>query len=228
MTKLVLYAGLLLSIAATRPGQAQQVTAPAADTVGHEMFTYAKGTDRYYLGTLVKANGMQLPAYLPTRHTGFKGRISYFLPPLSAANGLQHRRSINVKKIKRMEVRGRSYESIVLNGKPIDILAVQLLDGPVTLATIALARAIPIPIPLGVGLPLPIVGIPLSDNNLWYLRRNDEWTQIRRAKFAIALSAYLADEPVLAAKIARQEANYGYRNMPVIIAEYNELRRQKQ
>lgn len=215
-------------MAATQTGQAQQVPAPAADTVGHEMFTYAKGTDRYYLGTLVKADGMQLPAYLPTQRLGFRGRISYFLPPLTAANELQHRRSINVKKIKRMEVKGRSYESIVLHGKPIDILAVQLLDGPVTLATIAIARAIPIPIPLGVGLPLPIIGIPLSDNNLWYLRRNNDWTQIRRAKFATTLSAYLADEPELAAKIARQEANYLYLNMPVIIAAYNELRRQKQ
>lgn len=156
--KLVLCTALFLSLAA-RTGWAQQATAPAADTAGYEAFTYAKGADRYYLGILPKADGTQVPAYPPTRHVGYKGRITYFLPSLSVTDA-RRRRSINVKKIKRMEVRGRSCESIALNGKPIDVLAVQLLDGLVTLATIALAQAIPIPIPLGIGLPLLVVGIP--------------------------------------------------------------------
>jgi hypothetical protein len=227
MTKLVLCAGLLLSMAITRMSQAQQVTALAADTAGHNIFTYAKGTDRYYLGTLTKADGTQLSAYLPTQRIGYKGRFSYFLPPLSIANELRHRRSINVKKVKQMEVRGHSYEAVLLNGKPIDVLAVKLLEGPITLATIAMARAIPVPIPLGAGLPMPIVGIPLSNLNLWYLRRNEGWIQIRRANFATTLSAYLSDEPELAAKIARQEPNYSYINMPSIISEYNTLRSRK-
>lgn len=226
MLKLLFCVGLVMSAAAARPAWAQQPAAPAADTVGREKFTYAKGTNRYYWGTLTKADGTQVPAYLPTRHVGYAGRITYFLPPLSVTNELRNRHGINIKEMQAITVRGRQYESIRLNGKPIDILAVRLLDGPVTLATYAEARAIPLPIPLGAGLPMPIAGFRISDKNHWYLRRDGAWTEIGRADFATALSAYLADAPELAAKVARQEPNYLHLNTPAIIAKYNQLKQQ--
>ena len=44
------------------------------------------------------------------------------------------------------------------------------------------------------------------------------------ANFAATMSAYLFDNPELAAKVAQQEPNYLHQNTPSIITEYNQAK----
>lgn len=212
---------LILSAALALPSQAQPApNATPADTAGYVKGGYHKFTDRFYLGTLTKADGTEIQAYLPSTRTGYERLIDYF-PPLLVKGEMRHRHTLKMKALRGMTVHGRVYETVQKKGKNTKIMALHLLDGPISLSTYAEPRVIPIPIPLGVGVAMPILGIPISDKNHWYLRRNGVCTEMTRAGFAELMSAYLFDNPELAAKVARREPGYAHRNTPTIIAEYN-------
>jgi hypothetical protein len=209
------------SIAAALPGVAQQTLPSAAsDTTGHMRYSYGRRPDRFYLGTLIKVDGTEIIAYLPTRYVGYERDVEYFLPPL-AFGDLRHRHTLKMKEVKSMAVRDRRYETIQERGKNTDILALNLFDGPIALSVYAEPRAVPIPIPLGVGVAMPILGINLADKNHWYLHRNGVCTEMPKGKFAELMSAYLVDNPELAGKVARKETNYQHADTPAIVAEYN-------
>lgn len=224
--KLHYYAALLFLITAPWLSRAQLLAPPLAeDTVGHLSDGIGQPVSRFYLGTLTKTDGTQIRAYMPYSRTGYEDRIDYYAPPLSIDNQLRHRHGIKVKDIKAVTVHGRTFEAITIGTKKADVLALHLFDGPVSLATYAEPRAIPIPLPLAAfGVPSLLFGIPISDKSHWYLYRNGVWTEIRRADFATTMSAYLFDNPALAAKVARQEPNYLHPNTPAIIAEYNQAK----
>ncbi len=218
--KVIFYGLLLLCPLRNLPAHAQApLPAPATDTVGH----HASGIPlRYYLGTLLKTDGTALSAYLPVTRAGHSGgNLIYFLPS-PTGDRLGQRKTIDIDAIEAMHVHGRVYETVQHKGKSTGVLALQLLNGPVCLLTYADSRSWPLPLPLaGVGMPMPMVSIPLSDKNHWYVQRNGDYLELRRAKFAEELSAYLADEPDLAEKIARSEPQYQFANVLAVISEYN-------
>jgi hypothetical protein len=115
------------------------------------------------------------------------------------------------------------YEPVQLGRKTPDVLALHLFDGPVSLALYAEPRAIPLPLPLPMGalVAMPLLSLHIADKDHWYLSRNGVCTEMTRAHFAERMSAYLADNPELAGKVARQELHYLHANTPAIIAEYN-------
>ncbi|WP_223649125.1 hypothetical protein [Hymenobacter psoromatis] len=220
------HAALLALGTAPLLGRAQQLAAPLAeDTVGHLSDGFGQPVNRFYLGTLTKTDGTQIRAYMPYSRSGYENRIDYYAPPLSIDNQLRHRHAVKVKDIQSIAVHGRTFEAITIGTKKADVLALHLFDGPITLSTYSEPRAISIPLALGAfGGPSLLFGIPVSDKSHWYLYRNGVWTEIRRAAFAATMSAYLFDNPELAAKVARQEPNYLHQNTPVIIAEYNQAK----
>jgi hypothetical protein len=207
------------------PGLAQQTPTPKpasaeADTTGHDRYSYGRRMDRFYLGTLTKADGTEIQAFLPTKYMGYERDIEFFLPPL-AFGDLRHRNTLKMKDLKAMSVHGKRYETVQQADTKVTVMALKVLDGPVALSVYAEPRAIPIPIPLGVGVAVPILGINIADKNHWYLLRNGVYTEMPKAHFAELMSAYLADNQELAGKIARQEANYLHANTPSILLEYN-------
>ena len=224
--KLCCYAALLAFSATPLLSRAQQPPAPIVeDTVGHLSDSFGKVVNRFYLGTLTKTDGTQIRAYMPYSRMGYENSIDYYAPPLSLDNQLRHRHNVTIKEIKSITVHGRTFEAIQLGTKKADVLALHLFDGPITLSTYSEPRAIPIPLPLGaLGGPSLLAAIPISDKSHWYLYRNGAWTEIRRAGFAETMSAYLADNPELAAKVAQQEPNYLHQNTPAIIIEYNQAK----
>jgi hypothetical protein len=218
--KSIFYCLLILCSLGKLPAHAQAtLPSPAADTVGHR----ASGLPlRYYMGTVTKTDGTDFKAYLPATRAGYSGgNLIYFLPS-PTGDRLGPRKTIDIDVIKTMLVHGRVYETIQHKGKSTGVLALQLLSGPVSLLTYADPRSLPLPLPLaGIGSGVPMLSIPLADKNRWYVQRNGDYLELRRAKFADELSTYLADNPDLAGKIARGESNYLYANVPAIIAEYN-------
>lgn len=224
--KLRYFAALLLLSAAPRPGRAQQPAPPpplAEDTVGHLSDGFGQLVSRFYLGTLTKTDGTQIHAYMPYSRSGYEARIDYYAPPLSIDNQLRHHHAVKVKDIQSIVVHGRTFEPITIGTKKADVLALHLFDGPIALATYSETRPIPVPMTAFFGPPL-LFNIPAFDKSHWYLYRNGVWTEIRRANFAATMSAYLFDNPALAAKVARQEPNYLHPNTPAIIAEYNQAK----
>lgn len=216
-------AAITLFMARPGTGWAQSSPSPTlpADTTGHTKGGYGKYIDRFYLGTLTKMDGTVIAAYLPSKRVGYERLIDYFLTaPAQGSWGGRH--TLKMKKIRSMAVHGREYEVVQLNGKNTKIMAMRLLDGPISLLIYAEPRSIPIPIALGVGVAMPILGINLSDKNHWYLRRSGgALTEIRRARFGQLMSSYLQDNPALASKVAHQELHYQYNDTPAIVAEYN-------
>lgn len=210
---------LIFSLVAHK-GIAQIRYAPEADTTGHVKGIYGKGTDRYYYGTLTKIDGTVIRAYLPASRTGYEREIDFFFGAPAQMQS-DKRFTVKIKDIKSMTVHGRVYEAVSLQKKSPEVLALDVLDGPVSLALYAEPRALPIPIPLGVGAAMPIVGIGISDKNHWYLRQNGVWAEITRVNFAQRMSAYLVDDHELAGKVLRGETGYQQADTPAIIAEYN-------
>jgi hypothetical protein len=212
---------LALLLAAGLPVRAQLLPPPSAtDTTSHPD---DDGLVRYRMGILTHMDGSTITAYMPCNRVGYSGKLRYFLPPLSIDAQLRHPHTINIEKIKQMTVHGRIYETVQRQGKNTDVLALHLFDGPISLAMYAQPRAIPLPIPLPPGAfgLLPVLGFKLSDKDHWYVSRNGACTEMPRAHFAELMSAYLADNPELAGKVARQQAHYQHADTPDIIAEYN-------
>ncbi|MGI4874096.1 MAG: hypothetical protein ACRYFX_23295 [Janthinobacterium lividum] len=220
--KLLYYGILLASGLVAIPSQAQQpaATVAATDTAGYMKGGYHKFLDRFYFGTLTKTDGTEIHAYLPSQRIGYERIIDYFLTPPGRGEW-NHRHTLKMKKIRSMAVHGRVYETVQRRGKNTKIMALHLLDGPISLSTYAEPRSIPVPIPLMAGAAIPILAIPISNKNHWYLRRNGVCTEITRAHFAQLMSAYLFDNPELAAKVTRQQPGYQHRDTPAILAEYN-------
>jgi hypothetical protein len=213
---------LLLS---TLPGWAQLLPPPSdTDTTSH---TNDSGLVQYRMGSITQEDGTTITGYMPCNLAGYGGgKLIYFLPPLSIDAQLRHPHTIKITKIKQMAVHGRLYETVQLRGKNTDVLALHLFEGPISLAMYTEPRAIPIPLPIPMGMLIAqqLLNIKLSDKDHWYLRRNGVCTEMPRAHFAELMSAYLFDNPGLAGKVARQEANYLHVNTPTIIAEYNQAK----
>ncbi len=211
-----------MMLAATLPGQAQILPPPSdTDTTSH---ADDSGQVRYRMGTITKEDGTTITGYMPCNLVGYGGgKLIYYMPPLSIDAQLRHRHTIKIPEIKQMAVHGRLYETVQREGKNIDILALQLFDGPISLAMYAEPRAIPLPLPIPMGAytAVPVLHIKISNKDHWYLRRNGVCTEMPRAHFAELMSAYLVDKPELAGKVARQEPSYLYANTPAIITEYN-------
>ena len=200
------------------PSHAQQPV--GTDTTGYLKGGYGKFTDLFYYGTLTKADGSQVHAYLPAGRLGYERLIDYFpKPPVEQLIG-NGRTTIKMAKIKSMSVHGRSYETVQDKGKNTKIMALQLLSGPVDLFAYSQPRVLLVPIPLAAGI-LPLAGISLTDKPHWYLRRNGVWTEIPRGHFAQLMSAYLIDQPELASKVSSDSPGYQFINTPAIITEYN-------
>jgi hypothetical protein len=215
---------LVLVLASALPGWAQFRPPPSAtDTTSH---TIDGGAAQYRMGTITQVDGTTITAYVPANLNGYGGSLFYFMPPLSIDAQLRHRHLIKISKIKQMDVHGRLYKTMQHDGKNIDVLALHLLDGPVSLAMYTEPRAIPIPLPIPMGsfMAVALLHIKVSDKDHWYLTRNGECTEILGAHFAEQMSVYLSDNPDLAGKVARQEPNYLQVNTPTIIAEYNQTK----
>ncbi len=213
--------------ASTLPSWGQKPATPAvmleADTTGYEKRKLGTVSDRFYWGTLRKIDGTEMHVLLPTRYPGYEVAIDYFSTP--PTNGEWNSRHwLKIDKCASMEVRGRVYETVQHKNKNIKIMALRLMEGPISLFTYVEARQIFLPIPLGVGLASPLLGIPISDKNHWYVRRKGVWTEISRRQFPQLMAAYLSDAPDLAAKVGNSLAGYLYNNMPAIIAEYNQAK----
>ncbi|MGI4866374.1 MAG: hypothetical protein ACRYFZ_20780 [Janthinobacterium lividum] len=218
---------MALLLATALPGWAQILPPPSdTDTTSH---TNDSGLVQYRMGTITQVDGTTIKAYMPCNLNGYGGgKLIYFMPPLSIDAQLRHPHTIKIPKIKQMAVHGRLYETVQLQGKSTDILALHLFDGPISLAMYAEPRAIPIPLPVaqlvGVNAAMPILSIKRSNKDHWYLTRNGVCTEMPRAHFAELMSAYLFDNLDLAGKVARQEPNYLHANTPTIIAEYNQAK----
>ena len=215
---------LLLSGATALSAQAQLLPpSSATDTTSHTVNGDGVGV-QYRMGTISLVDGTSITGYVPSSRNGYGGgSLYYFMPPLSIDAQLRHRHTVKITKIKQMDVHGRLYKTMQHEGKNIDVLALHLFDGPISLAMYTEPRAIPIPLPIPVGSAImaPLLNIKISDKDHWYLTRNGVCTEIPRAHFAEQMSAYVADNADLAGKIARQEPNYLHANTPAIIAEYN-------
>lgn len=215
--------GLLLTSAL--PGWAQILPpSSATDTTSH---TNDGGTVQYRMGTLTQVDGTTITGYMPCNLAGYGGgNLIYFLPPLSIDAQLRHKHTIKIPKIQQMAVHGRLYKTVQHKGKNIDVLALHLFDGPISLDMYTEPRAIPIPLPIPMGAytAVPLLNIKISDKDHWYLSRNGVCTEMPRAHFAELMSAYLFDNAELAGKVARQEANYLHANTPTIVAEYNQAK----
>ena len=223
--KLAYYAAFALLLAAKLPGRAQLLPPPpATDTASH---FNASGFVQYRMGTITQVDGTTITGYMPCNLAGYGGgKLIYYLPPLSIDSQLRHPHTIKISKIKQMAVHGRLYETVQRKGKNIDILALRLFEGPISLSMYTEPRAIPVPIPIFMGsyTSVPLLNIKISNKDHWYLRLNGVCTEMPRARFAEQMSAFLLDNPELAGKVARQEPNYLYANTPAIIAEYNQAK----
>lgn len=192
-----------------------QTSVTAADTAGYVKGGYHKFTDTFRLGELTKSDGTKLTVYLPSTRMGYERILDYFeTPPGQKVRAERH--TLPMARVRAMSVHGLYYENLGDDGKPADIMALRVLAGPTDVFTYAQPKMLPVPIP-GAGALL----VNAYTNNHWYLRRNGEVTKLRRAKFAEQLSAYLADYPELARRVASGEANYEYRNTLAIMSEYN-------
>ncbi len=221
------FANLLLCLSlAAHSGWSQNAPAAPADTAGFNNWAYGRAADRYYLGELVKADGTRLAVYLPVKSVGYAYQLHYFTKR-SATDATGEHHKLDMAQVRSMTVRGRTSEAVIRpDGKPLGILAVRVLQGPIDLLTHAEPRSIPIPIFAGVGVAMPILGIPLSDKNNWYLRRNGVMTEMKRGDFASRMSQYVFDYPELAAKVAAKQPGFEQRDVPAIIAEYNRFKSQ--
>lgn len=213
-------------VAATLPSWGQKAVLPSvmpvADTTGYEKRKLGTVSDRFYWGTLRKVDGTEIHAFLPTRYPGYEVVIDYFSTP--PANGeWNSRQSLKIDKCVSMEVRGRVYETVQHKNKNTKIMALRVVEGPVSLFTYVEARQIFLPIPLGVGLATPLLGIPISGKNHWYVRRKGVWTEIPRSQFSRVMMSYLSDAPDLAAKVGNSTSGYLYNDMIYIVNEYNKI-----
>ncbi|UOQ99982.1 hypothetical protein MUN81_10885 [Hymenobacter sp. 5317J-9] len=214
-----------LLLAASLPGRAQLLPPPSdTDTTSHPDDS---GLVRYRMGTLTRVDGTTIQGYMPCNRIGYGGgKLRYFMPPLSIDAQLRHPHTIKMDEIQRIDVYGRLYEPMRLKGKAPDVLALHLVEGPISLAVYVEPRTLPLPLPLPmVGYTaVPLLNFKLSDKDHWYVRRDGICTEIPRAHFAELMSAYLADNPELAGKVARQEPHYLHADTPAIVAEYNRAR----
>jgi hypothetical protein len=211
--KLVYYPTFLLVLLGF-PVFSQTPTSPT-DTVGYVKGGYHKFTDTFRLGELTKADGTKLTAYLPSTRMGYERILDYFeTPPGQKPHAARH--TLPMKQVHCMSVYGRYYENLGDDGAPAKVMALRVLAGNTDVFTYAQPKMLPVPVP-GVGALL----VNAYTNNHWYLRRNGEITELRRGKFAEQLSAFLADYPELARRVANAETNYGYRNTLTIMNEYN-------
>ena len=208
------YATFLLTLSALP--SLSQTPLPATDTAGYVKGGYHKFTDTFRLGELTKADGTKLTAYLPCTRMGYERILDYFeTPPGQKPHAERH--TLPMKQVYTMRVHGQYYENLGDNGKPADVMALRVLAGPTDVFTYAQPKMLPVPIPGAT-----VLLVNAYTNNHWYLRRSGEVTELRRGKFAEQLSAYIADYPELARRVASGEANYGYQNTLAIMNEYNE------
>jgi hypothetical protein len=193
---------------------------PAADTAGYVKGGYHKFTDTFYLGEFTTTDGTTLRAYLPTTRMGYERILDYFQTP-PGQKPAARRYTLRMEQVRSMRVHGRYYENLLDDGETTDVLALQLLTGPVEVFTYAEPRSVPVPVPIpGAGMLIAGAGYT---NNHWYLRRNGEITKLRRGKFAEQLSSYLADCPALAQQVASGAEHYRYQNTLSILSEYNQF-----
>jgi hypothetical protein len=229
MMKLIYCAVFTLLLTSTLPGWARlSPPSSAPDTTSH---TNEGGLVQYRMGSITQVDGTTITGYMPCNLAGYGGgKLIYFMPPLSIDAQLRHRHTITISKIKQMAVHNRLYKTVQRKGKNIDILALHLFDGPISLSMYTEPRAIPLPLPIPMGAftAVPLLNIKISDKDHWYLSRNGVCTEMPRAHFAELMSAYLFDNPDLAGKVARQEPNYLHANTPTIIAEYNQVKASRQ
>ncbi|MCC3153598.1 hypothetical protein Q3A66_12750 [Hymenobacter sp. BT770] len=199
-------------------------TSPASVRLGTAADTTLHVIDKTLLfawGTIKRMDGQEVQAYLPvfTQYPGMDFPFDYYFTP-PEVKPTPPRQTIAVEQVHSMTAGPYYFETMRLEGqKKAKILAQRMAHGPVELFLQAEQQRAPLPIPV----PGAILhtAIPYT-NSHFFVRRNGRLQQVERASFGPQMSQYLADYPDLAAKVARGETNYHYRDLVSIITEYNQ------
>jgi hypothetical protein len=209
--------------------QAQQAAAPsvnsqtaarpgaAADTVLHVI----DKTLLFGWGTLKLMDGKEVQAYLPvfTMYPGMDFPFDYYFtrPDVKPT---PPRQTARVEDVRSMSAGPYYFETMRLEGqKKAKILAQRMANGPVELFLQAEQQRAPLPIPLPGG--ILHTAIPYT-NSHFFVRRSGVLQKVERSAFGSQISQCLFDYSELAAKVARGETGYHYRDLVSIITEFNQ------
>ncbi|RYU81091.1 hypothetical protein EWM57_07570 [Hymenobacter persicinus] len=214
--------GLLLSTLAHA-----QTPAPVATRVD-SLRAARRGTPEFYPAQLTFTNGRQVQAFLPGYATCFLDRVECYEtspdrippPPLKA---------VAVERLRALSVDGHHYESLVLKGKPLGLLAENLgTPGPVELFGYAKTKNdMLIPVPLAMPL---LISTGTHEKYYWYVRtRGGELREVPRGdgEFAKEMSTFFAANPNLAARIREKEKGARVEDMRQLVQTYNDQQRGK-
>ena len=190
---------------------------PAADTALHVI----NKALLFAWGTLTLMDGREVHAYFPvfTQYPGMDFPFDYyFTPPEAKPTPAYH--TARVEDVRRLQAGPYYFEPMRIDGqKKAKILAQRMANGPVELFLQAEQQRAPLPIPV----PGAILhtAIPYT-NSHFFVRRNGQLQPVQRAAFGAQMSQYLTDAPELAAKVARGDSGYHYRDLFSIVTEYNQ------
>jgi hypothetical protein len=217
MMKSLLLAGLLpLSFGSP----AQPASAPSSTSADTTLHVIDK-TLLFAWGTLKRMEGPDIQAYFPvfTQYPGMDFPFNYYFTP-PEAKPTPPRHEIRVEQVRSLTAGPYYFETMRLEGqKKAKILAQRVVNGPVELFLQAEQQRAPLPLPVPGG--LLHAAIPYT-NSHFFVRRNGRLQEVERTGFRAQMSQYLADAPALAARVARGDAQYHYRDLVSIIAEYNQ------
>ncbi len=172
-------------------------------------------------GTLKRMDGPDVQAYLPvfTQYPGMDFPFNYYFTR-PEAKPTPPRHEIRVEQVRSMTAGPYYFETMRLEGqKKAKILAQRMVNGPVELFLQAEQQRAPLPLPVPGG--LLHAAIPYT-NSHFFVRRNGRLQQVERSGFGAQMSQYLTEDPDLAAKVARGDTQYHYRDLVSIITEYNQ------
>jgi hypothetical protein len=133
-------------------------------------------------------------------------------------------KAVSVERLKYMTTEGHQYESLYLKGKPLRLLAENLVSaGPIELFGYAKTKndmLVPIPLLAGV----LVVSTGTHDKFYWYARTKDgALFEVPRGdkEFAKVMSAFFSSNVPLAQHIQQQEKGARFQDMVTLVNSFN-------
>ena len=210
---------ILLFAAPLLPPQTPTLVAPVDTTRLVRGFM----NQQFAWGTLVLRDGRRLQGYLPAAAATSGQVVAYYAQPPDAKPAPRPKLLI-VDKVRWLRVQGHYAELLPLGKGEQAQLAVRRQTGAVELFVVLATEVPPVTSFLG---STPVLAQPAASpadlaGAAWYLRRPGGPLQlIAPQAFATQVAAFLADDKVLAAKVAAGATGYGFADLENIVQQYN-------
>ncbi|MBO0360397.1 hypothetical protein J0X19_20720 [Hymenobacter sp. BT186] len=214
--------GLALTLASAAQAQTPARVATRVDSLRAARY----GTPSSVPAVFTFTTGKQVPAFLAydlPLPTCFLDQVACYetsperIPPPPA-------KALSVERLKGMSVNGHHYEALYLKGKPLGLLAENLVAaGPVELFGYAKTKndmLVPIPLPVGA----LIVSTGTHDKYYWYVRtQGGPLLEVPRGdnEFAKVMSAYFGANTALSARIQLKEKGARFNDMVELANTFN-------